>query len=299
MAATLRPPGAISRKAEFVIHIFFVLYCLVCILPIALVLIISFTDEGSIMRNGYSFFPESLNLNAYRFVLSDTAAIFRSYSVSGIVTLSGTLFGVLLTAAYAYPLSRNDFAYRKFFAFFIAFTMLFNGGLVPWYILYVKGLVIKNTYLALILPQVVNGFYVIILRTFMQHNIPKEVVESAKLDGAGEFRIFFQIALRLAMPGLATVALFLSLSYWNDWYNALLFIDQKKMFPLQYLMYKVNASIDVLNTSSFVSNTADTVRPSESARMAMAILGIGPIIMIYPFLQRYLVKGLTVGAVKG
>lgn len=241
------------------------------------------------------------NLNAYRFVLSDTAAILRSYSVSGIVTLCGTFIGCLFMAAYAYPLSRKDFAYRNFFAFFIAFTLLFNGGLVPWYILYVKGLLIKNTYLALILPQLVNGFYVIILRTFMVHNIPKEVLESAKIDGAGELKIFFKIALPLTLPGLATVALFLSLSYWNDWYNALLFIDNKKMFPLQFLMFKVNSSIDVLNTSTFASDAAKTgfVRPSESARMAMGIIGIGPIILIYPFLQKYFVKGLTVGSVKG
>lgn len=299
MKASGRPPGAISRPAELFIDIFFILFCLFCILPILLVLVISVTDESSIMRSGYSFFPESFNLDGYRFVLSDATEIIRSYFVSGIVTVSGTVLGVLITAACAYPLSRNDFAYRKYFALFIAFTMLYNGGLVPWYVLYVKGLGIKNTYLALILPQLVSGFYVIILRTFMQHNIPKELIESAKLDGAGEYRIFFQIAIRLALPGLATVGLFLSLSYWNDWYNALLFIDDKKMYPLQFLLFKVNASIDVLNTSSFGARTANAIRPSESAKMAMAILGIGPIILVYPFLQRYFVKGLTIGAVKG
>ena len=290
-----------SAKSQAVIIALFAVYGLACLFPILLVFVISISDESAIQQYGYSIFPASINFNSYKFILSDITAVMRSYGVSSSVTIIGTLAGTLITALYAYPLSRPDFRYKRFFSFFVAFTMLFNGGLVPWYVTYVRILGMKNTIWALIIPMLVNGFNVIILRTFCMNNVPFTLIESAKLDGAGEYQTFLKIVFPLLKPGLATVALFMSLAYWNDWYNALLFIDSKKMFPLQYLMYQVNNSLDVLNTSSFVSDTAKLgyVRPSESARMAMAIFGIGPIILAYPFLQKYFVKGLTIGAVKG
>lgn len=289
-------------SSRIVLNVFFIIVCVACLLPIFLVLMISFSDESAIAEYGYRLIPAAFSTRSYQYVLSDFAAIVRSYGVSIFVTVVGTVCGVMFTAMLAYPLSRQDFKARRFFSLFVAFTMLFNGGLAPWYLVYVKMLGIKNTLFALILPLLINGFNVIILRTFMTANIHPTLIEAAKIDGAGEYRIFFQIVLPLSMTGLATIALIISLNYWNDWYNALLFIDDKKLFPLQYLMYKVNVSIDVLNTSTFIPDSAASAAarlPNETARMAMSILGIGPILLVYPFLQKYFVKGMTVGAVKG
>jgi putative aldouronate transport system permease protein len=263
---------------------------------------ISISDEGTIARYGYEIIPRTLSSRSYEFVLSDFNQIMRGYMVSIAITGIGTVLGTLVTAMIAYPLSRTDFPFRRHFAFFVAFTMLFNGGLVPWYLVYVKMLGVKNTVIPLIMPLLVNGFNVIILRTFMSANIHPAIIESAIIDGAGELRIFFGIVLPLSVTGLAAIALLVSLNYWNDWYNALLFIDTKKLFPLQFLMYRVNVSIQVLNTSSFIPDSAAAARvrlPNETARMAMSILGIGPIVLAYPFLQKYFVRGLTLGSVKG
>jgi putative aldouronate transport system permease protein len=287
---------------RFVIHLFFILLCVVCLFPIFLVFAISVSDESVISQFGYEIIPRAFSLRSYEFVLSDLQQILRGYGVSIAVTVIGTVVGTLFTAMIAYPLSRRDFPFRKYFNLFVAFTMLFNGGLVPWYLVYVKMLGVKNTLFPLIMPLLINGFNVIILRTFMTQNIHPAVIESAIMDGAGELRIFFQLVMPLSVTGLATVALLMSLNYWNDWYNALLFIDTKKLFPLQFLMYRVNMTIQVLNTSSFIPDSAMAARvrlPNETARMAMSILGIGPIVLAYPFLQKYFVRGLTLGSVKG
>ncbi|MDR2786389.1 MAG: carbohydrate ABC transporter permease [Treponema sp.] len=293
-----RPPS----WARSLIHLFFVLVCIVCLFPILLVFAISVSDEGTISEYGYEIIPRMLSTRSYEFILSDLAQIVRGYMVSITITVIGTVLGTLITAMIAYPLSRTDFPFRRHFAFFVAFTMLFNGGLVPWYLVYVRMLGVKNTIIPLIMPLLVNGFNVIILRTFISANIHPAIIESAIIDGAGELRIFFQIVLPLSVTGLAAIALLVSLNYWNDWYNALLFIDTKKLFPLQFLMYRVNVSIQVLNTSSFIPDAAANARvrlPNETARMAMSILGIGPIVLVYPFLQKYFVRGLTLGSVKG
>jgi putative aldouronate transport system permease protein len=288
--------------ARALTHGFFILVCGACLFPILLVFAISISDEGTIAEYGYELIPRVLSLRSYEFVLSDFNQIMRGYVVSIVITVAGTVLGTLITAMIAYPLSRTDFPFRRHFTFFVAFTMLFNGGLVPWYLVYVKMLGAKNTVIPLIMPLLVNGFNVIILRTFISANIHPAIIESAVIDGAGELRIFFQMVLPLSVTGLAAIALLVSLNYWNDWYNALLFIDTKKLFPLQFLMYRVNISIQVLNTSSFIPDAAAAARvrlPNETARMAMSILGIGPIVLAYPFLQKYFVRGLTLGSVKG
>ncbi|MGO4370582.1 carbohydrate ABC transporter permease [Paenibacillus sp. MCAF20] len=205
---------------------------------------------------------------------------------------------------YAYPISRTDFPQRKFFTFFIFLTMLFNGGLVPWYLVYVNMLGLRNNIWALVLPLLVSAFFVIIIRTFFQTTIPTAVLESAKIDGAGEMRIFFQIVLPLSLPVLATVALFSTLNYWNDWFLSLVFISDDKTLSIQYLMYKMLMNIQFLaNNSTAAAQIAaaggNVQYPNETVRMAMAIVGIGPIVFAYPFFQKYFVKGLTVGAVKG
>lgn len=295
-------PDRSSFGVRFFIHLLFIVLCILCLFPILLVFAISISDEGTIAQYGYEIIPRTLSSRSYEFVLSDFNQIMRGYMVSIAITGIGTVLGTLVTAMIAYPLSRTDFPFRRHFAFFVAFTMLFNGGLVPWYLVYVKMLGVKNTIIPLIMPLLVNGFNVIILRTFMSANIHPAIIESAIIDGAGELRIFFGIVLPLSVTGLAAIALLVSLNYWNDWYNALLFIDTKKLFPLQFLMYRVNVSIQVLNTSSFIPDSAAAARvrlPNETARMAMSILGIGPIVLAYPFLQKYFVRGLTLGSVKG
>lgn len=295
-------PDRASPAVRFFIHTLFAVICVLCLFPILLVFAISISDEGTISQHGYEIIPRMLSTRSYEFVLSDFRQIMRGYMVSIAITIIGTVLGTLITAMIAYPLSRTDFPFRRHFAFFVAFTMLFNGGLVPWYLVYVRMLGVKNTIIPLIMPLLVNGFNVIILRTFMSANIHPAIIESAIIDGAGELRIFFQIIFPLSVTGLAAIALLVSLNYWNDWYNALLFIDTKKLFPLQFLMYLVNVSIQVLNTSSFIPDSAAAARvrlPNETARMAMSILGIGPIVLAYPFLQKYFVRGLTLGSVKG
>ena len=211
---------------------------------------------------------------------------------------------MIIIALYAYPISRKDFPHAKFFTFFVFFTMLFNGGLVPWYLVYVQMLDLKNTMAALIIPLLVAAFFVLITRTFFQTTIPAAILESANMDGAGEMRIFFQIVLPLSLPVLATVALFQTLAYWNDWFLSLVFITKEDNITLQYLMYKTMLNIQYLSTNSTAASAiiaaGGTFKfPSESVRMAMVIIGIGPIIFAYPFFQKYFVKGLTVGAVKG
>jgi len=204
---------------------------------------------------------------------------------------------------YSYPISRKSFKYRNFFSFFIFFTMLFQGGLVPWYILYTKYLGLKNNLIALVMPAVMNAFYVLITKTFFSLNIPDSVLEAARIDGASEFNIFFTIVIPMSKPVIATIALFASLNYWNDWYLCLLFINNPKFYNLQYSMYQALRSLQFLtsslatasgNTSSALANV-----PGETLRMAMAIIGIGPIVFAYPFFQKYFIKGLTIGAVKG
>ncbi|WP_331710602.1 carbohydrate ABC transporter permease [Paenibacillus elgii] len=211
---------------------------------------------------------------------------------------------MIIMAMYAYPISRRDFPHKNVFSFFMFFTMLFNGGLVPWYLVYTQMLNFKNTLLALILPLLVSAFFVLMLRTFFSGTIPPALIESAKIDGAGEFRIFAQIILPLSLPVLATVSLFQTLNYWNDWFTSLVFITGSKNVNLQYLMYKTMLDIQFLtsNTQALqaINQSGGGLNlPTETVRMAMAVLGIGPIVFAYPFFQKYFVKGLTVGAVKG
>ncbi|WP_371318217.1 carbohydrate ABC transporter permease [Paenibacillus elgii] len=254
--------------------------------------------------NGYNFIPESFSLSAYQFLFKDWEQIVRSFGVSVFVTAVGTFISVIIMAMYAYPISRRDFPHKNVFSFFMFFTMLFNGGLVPWYLVYTQMLNFKNTLLALILPLLVSAFFVLMLRTFFSGTIPPALIESAKMDGAGEFRIFAQIILPLSLPVLATVSLFQTLNYWNDWFTSLVFITGNQNVNLQYLMYKTMLDIQFLtsNTQALqaINQSGGGLHlPTETVRMAMAVLGIGPIVFAYPFFQKYFVKGLTVGAVKG
>ncbi|MCP1311584.1 carbohydrate ABC transporter permease [Paenibacillus tyrfis] len=293
-----------SNTANIIINLFFWFNTAVCILPLLLVIIVSFSDEKAVLINGYNFIPETFSLSAYQFLFKDWEQIVRSFGVSVVVTAAGTIISVIIMAMYAYPISRRDFPHKNVFSFFMFFTMLFNGGLVPWYLVYTQMLNLKNTLIALILPLLVSAFFVLMLRTFFSNTIPPALIESAKIDGAGEFRIFAQIILPLSLPVLATVALFQTLNYWNDWFTSLVFITGSQNVNLQYLMYKTMLDIQFLtsNTQALqaINQSGGGLNlPTETVRMAMAVLGIGPIVFAYPFFQKYFVKGLTVGAVKG
>ncbi|MFC5470569.1 carbohydrate ABC transporter permease [Cohnella suwonensis] len=299
-----RHPNDVNPAAHFAINLLFVGYSLLCLLPILLVLAVSFSDERVIALHGYSLLPEKFSLDAYAYLWSDREQILRSYGVSIVTTLAGSAVGLLMTAMFAYPLARGDFSFRTFFSFFIFITMIFNGGLVPWYLIYTNVIDLKDTMLALIVPGLLlNGFSVIMVRTFFQTTIHPSLIESANIDGAGEMRIFFRIVLPLSLPVMATIGLFYTLGYWNNWFNSMVFINDDKLINLQYLMYKAMVNLQVLfanaqsGSGSGVTDLAN--QPNETVRMAMCIVGMGPIVLAYPFFQKYFVKGLTIGAIKG
>ncbi|MFC4600339.1 carbohydrate ABC transporter permease [Cohnella hongkongensis] len=295
----------VSGGANIAINTFFWIYTFLCVFPLIVVIIASFTDENTILINGYSLFPEKWSLDAYDFLLKDWGAIVESYGFSILLTVLGTTISLAMMALYAFPIARKDFPFRNFFSFFMFFTILFNGGLVPFYLVYTQGLHLQNTLFVLMMPYFISGFFVLLIRTFFANSIPKELYESAKIDGAGEWRIFFTIVLPLSLPVLATVGLFTTLNYWNDWFLSLLFItDSEAVVSIQYRMYKTLLDIQYLSAnaaaySALAANNPNFTMPGETARMAMAVVGIGPIIFAYPFFQRYFVEGLTVGAVKG
>lgn len=295
-----------TRTSRFIINGIFSIYSLLCIIPLLLVFSISFSDETSIIANGYKLIPDVFSLKAYELLFKDFDQILHSYGISIFVTVVGTILGVLLTAFYAYPLSRQDLPYRNGFAFFIFFTMLFGGGLVPWYLVYVNILDLKNTVWVLIIPLLMSPFFVLVMRTFFASSIPSSILESARIDGAGELKIFSRIVLPLSLPVLATVALFSTLNYWNDWYLSMIFISDNKTISLQYLMYRTLLDIQFLTSNSNVAAQISSAGggnildlPNKTLQMAMAVVGVGPIVLAYPFFQRYFIKGLTVGAVKG
>ncbi|MNI58226.1 Inner membrane ABC transporter permease protein YcjP [compost metagenome] len=223
----------------------------------------------------------------------------NAYLVTIGVTITGTLLGLFLTSMTAYALSRKDFKWRNKFSFFFFFTTLFSGGLVPWYLLIVNYLDMKDTPMALIVPMMLNVFYIIVMKSFMS-SIPEAIVESAKIDGAGDFKIYVRLILPLSKPALAGIGLFLALAYWNDWYNALLFISDEKLMPLQYYLYKMLGNMDGMRKAMMGAGAVVTTAiPTESLKMAMTVVATGPILLAYPFVQRYFVQGLTIGAVKG
>ncbi|HOP74658.1 MAG TPA: carbohydrate ABC transporter permease [Bacillota bacterium] len=295
--------SAVSGKTNAVLNIILLGYALICILPLILVVAVSFTDETTLAIHGYRFFPEKFSLYAYEFIFSTGSQVVSAYGITILVTVVGTLLSILIMALYAYPISRSDFKYKNFFTFFLIFTMLFNGGMVSTYLIGVNILKLKDSMWGLIFPYLMNAFWVIILRTFFKTNIPDSLIEAARIDGAGEFTIFFRIVMPLAVPGLATIALFATLQYWNDWFLAALYINDPKLVPLPYLLYQVQTSMQYLlqNSSNIGGMSGDILSkmPSEAARMAMVVIGVGPIVLTFPFFQRYLVKGLTVGAIKG
>nr|WP_235548899.1 carbohydrate ABC transporter permease [Paenibacillus sp. Soil522] len=280
-------------------YVFISLLAIMCIIPFLLIISSSLTEESTIVENGFQLFPTAFSVEAYALLFRYPAQMLKAYGVTIAVTALGTLAGLFLTAMTAYVLQRKDFKWRNKFSFFFFFTTLFSGGLVPWYLMIVNYLDLKDRLIVLILPMLLNVFYIIVMKSFMS-SIPEAITESAKIDGAGDFRIFIQLMLPLSKPALATIGLFIALAYWNDWYNALLFISSENLMPLQYYLYKMLGNMDGMRKAMASSGAVVTMNiPTESLKMAMTIIATGPILLAYPFIQRYFVQGLTIGAVKG
>ena len=293
------------NKSALVAHIVLICFVLFCTLPTLLLVTSSLSDNDSVFRNGYSFWPKELSLEAYRYMATQGQTIFRAYGISILTTFIGTISGLMLTAMLGYTLSRNELPGRKIINFLVFFTLLFNGGMVPTYLLYVNTLHVKNTIFALLLPNniLVNGFNVLLVRTYFNNNTPKELIESAMVDGAKEFRIFFSIIMPISKPILATVGLLIGIGYWNDWYNAMLYISDSEMFPLQYFLYEqinnIQAYRKILSSAASGAVAAAFNLPTQSLKMALTVVATGPIVFAYPFVQKYFVQGITIGAVKG
>ncbi len=274
------------------------LFALVCVIPFYLIIVASFTDEASLIRNGYPLIPTDFSLQSYMRCLKNPVAILKAYGTTIGVTLVGTALAVLIATMTGYVLSRKDFLWRNKFSFFFFFTTLFSGGLVPWYMMCIRYLNFKNSYLGIILPLMFSVWNMIIAKSFMA-GIPSAITESAKIDGANDMTIYVKLILPLSKPLIATLSLFAALAYWNDWYNSMLFITNEDMFMLQYYLQRVLGSAEAMRIVAEKSGIALPTVPLERMKMAMTVIATGPIVLLYPFVQRYFVKGLTIGAVKG
>ena len=288
------------RAFNFLAYFSIILLTVICLLPFWLVVIGSFTSEAEIYARGYSMWPHEFSLEAYRLAFKYPDQVFRAYGITVSITALGTFVSLLMTSMCGYALQRDDFRSRNFFTMFVFFTMLFNGGLVPWYLLITNYLKLKDTYWVMILTLLVNVYFIILMKNFMK-TVPKALIEAAKIDGAGEFYIFFRIVLPLVKPALASIGMFTALGYWNEWRTGMLFLQNNDLFPLQYYLYRLLNSVEFLKnaTAAMGANVSNLTFPSESLKLAMTVIATGPIIYLYPFLQKYFVKGITIGAVKG
>lgn len=298
-----RALNSVSLPADIAINTILALFAAICIIPFIFVIIISFTSTDSIRNIGFSFFPESFSMEAYDYVKTLGKQLWVSYFNSFFTTIVGTILSVAICVLYSYPLFRTDFKYRRFFTFFSFFTMLFGGGLAPTYMVCKNILGLSDNYAALIVPLLVNPFNIIVMRTFFQSSIPGELIESAAIDGSGEYRTLLSIILPITKPGIATIALMNMLGYWNEWFVGLLYVQKPALVPLQLLLVNMqketeflarNASIIGLEAVKLAAST-----PTENLRMALVVLIVVPIAFAYPFFQRFIISGLTIGSVKG
>jgi putative aldouronate transport system permease protein len=278
--------------------IFVVLISFLCLLPFLLILSGSLTEEKAIFKYGYSIIPTVFSIDAYTIIMKAPADIIRAYGVTILVVILGTTTGLFIMAMTAYVLSRPDFRYRKKFSFFIYLTAIFSGGLIPFYILMVRYLHLKDTLLALILPMFITSWNVFLLRNFMS-DIPTSITDAARIDGDNEFSIFIKIIIPLSIPGLITIGLFQTLYYWNDWIQAMLYINDKSLYTIQYYLYNMLHRFQSINTAFLSSGVPLPHIPTESIKLAMTVIATGPIVILFGFAQKYFVKGLTAGAIKG
>ena len=273
---------------NIIANIILAVSAIACVFPFIFVIIISLTSEQSLLEHGYSIFPKEWSLDAYKYLLQSGGALAQSYMVTIVVTILGTIINVSMVSSYAYAISRKGFKYRRQFTFLVFFTMLFGGGMVPSYIVMTQVLGLKNTIWALILPLAFNSFNIIVMRTFFQKSVPDSIIESARIDGASEFRIFTKIVIPLAIPGIATIALFSTLAYWNDWFNAMLYIDYQNLVPLQHMLMKIEKNMEFIRQNAMLSGEVMSALPQESVRMAMVVVSTLPIACTYPFFQNTL-----------
>lgn len=290
-----------SKVPYILLHILLISVCVVFVYPFLVILSSSFQTEQDIMKHGYSLLPKDVSILAYRMILRDPSILLNSYYVTALTTVIGTLAGLWLTSSFAYVLSRKDFKYRKYLSFYIFFTMLFHGGLVPSYILVAKWLGMKNTIWALIIPGIIGGWNILLMKGFLQ-SIPEAIIESSKIDGAGEVYTFIRIVLPISKPALATVGLFMVLHYWNDWFSTLLYIDSEKLMKLQYMLIRVIRNMEFLNSAEALQYgliKPGMEVPTQGAQMAMCVVAAGPMLIVFPFFQKYFVRGMTVGSIKG
>ena len=308
MAKTNNHLGKVKvGKDVIVLHTIAYAFCgliaLVCLVPFIMVLSGSFSSETAISANGFSVLPQEFTLEAYKNVFREPVVIFRAYGTTIVLTIVGMIVGLLIQTMTAYVLARKDFEWRNGFSFFFYFTTLFNGGLVPTFILYTQTLNLKDSYLALLLPLMFSVYNLLIMKSYII-GIPESLVDAAKIDGCGEVRTLFQVVMPLIKPALAAVGLFIALAYWNDWYNAMLYIKDETKYPLQYFLYQKVNNIEAykkLISSGAVSGSVVSAisLPTQTLKMALTIVVTGPIILAFPIAQKYFVQGITIGAVKG
>ncbi|WP_425532715.1 carbohydrate ABC transporter permease [Streptococcus uberis] len=290
-----------DRKTNAIFTFILAFFALSCILPFIFVIVISITDESSLLQHGYSFLPSKLSFAGYEYLYQLKDKIFQALFITVFITVVGTTLNVFFTTLYAYAISRKSFKYRRFFTMMALVTMLFSAGVIPTYIIMTTFLNLKDTVAALILPMLLSPFNIMVMRSFFKKTISESIIESARIDGASELLIFFKICLPMTLPGIATITLFTALAFWNDWYNALLYIQSDNLVPLQYLLMKIQSNLEYLSENvaagAQVSGVAGSL-PKEATRMAIVVVSTLPIACLYPFFQRYFVKGLTIGGVK-
>lgn len=295
--------NAVSFPAEAAIWTILGVFCLLCVVPFLFVIIISFSSKASISAIGFSFFPQEWSLEAYKYVFKIGDQLWRSYFNSFFISIVGTIISVIICIMYSYALFRTDFKHRKFFTFFSFFTMMFGGGLAPTYMVCKTMLGLSDNYAAMIVPLLVSPFNFIVMRTFFQSSVPEALIESASIDGSGEYRTLFQIIVPISLPGIATISLLNIIAYWNEWFIALLYLREAKYFPLQFLLMRMQLQTDFLvKNSAMVGSDAAKIAanlPSDSLKMALVVFIVIPIACAYPFFQRYIISGLTIGSVKG
>ncbi len=283
---------------NFLIGIFITVFTIICLLPMILTVIVSITDEMSILENGYSFFPAKISFYAYELMFKGGSNVLRGYLISVFVTVVGTIGAIIITGLAGYTLSNKNVQYRGALGLYFFIPMVFGSGIVPWYLI-CNMLHLRNNIFALLIPNLLfNTFNMFLVRNFMS-GLPDSLRESATIDGANDVVIAFQIYFPLAVPVLATVGLFYALGYWNDWWNAIMLVEEKDLYPIQYLLLQLKSQISMLRDLQYLSGASGQTPPGESLKMATSVITVGPIILLYPFLQRYYVKGLVVGSVKG
>ena len=294
-------------KETIILNIIAYMFCsiiaLMCLIPFIMIIAGSFSSEEAIVANGFSLLPQDFSLEAYKTVFKDPIVVVRGYATTIILTIAGVALGLLLQTMTAYVLARKDFEWRNFFSFFFYFTTLFSGGLVPTYILYTRTLNLQDNYLALMLPLLFSVYNLLIMKSYISA-IPESLIDAAKIDGCGEIRTLFQVVVPLIKPALATVGLFIGLAYWNDWYNAMLYIKSETKYPLQYFLYQKVNNIEAYKkmiASQAVSGDIISAMslPTQTLKLALTIVVTGPVILAFPFVQKYFVQGITIGAVKG